>query len=243
MSYDLKTPDAELRFTAYLPTHALPFGHDIVTACKAKDVDPFLIFALGDHESIWGQALKQMAGDWGARRWTEADIATFPHVRRLQDKPGTDGRWAVVPEDGLGWGRGYMQLDFVDQYSWLSTHDWKDATLNIERGIDVFLSKQAFFASKIPAPNITDGSMVVVNDWFAGSFKVGKGQYPDPRPLIGGVLEVASVAAYNAAKENVLRMIVAGGIARIDEVTTGGNYSSDVLSRAAAQHAHFMQDA
>jgi hypothetical protein len=247
MSYGLTTA-MEQRFGAKLPPVAQPFAQAILGACKLRDVDPFLIYGIGQRESGWGAFLKMSTGDWGARAWTEAQITLFPHVHRVGvNKAGTP---LVTPEDELGWGRGLMQLDYVDQYDWLSKNDWRNPLLNVARGVDVFLAKQAFFASKALDMPVTDGTVVTVNGWFSATFKVPAGNYPDPRPLIGGVLEACSVAAYNAAKENVLRMLVAGGIGRIDDVTTPGNlytprrgdYSQDVRGMAEQQRVHFMQE-
>lgn len=223
-----------------LPNYAKPFASAIADAAAAANVDPCLLFGLGDRETGWGTvfAYKQDAGDWAPRSWTEANIAAFPHVRRI----GVDahGRFLVMPEDGLGWGRGLMQLDFADQYDWLKSHDWRDPKQNVARGLEVLAQKKAFFSTRAISRPVSDGTSVTVNDWFAQTFRVSAGIYPDPRPLEGGVLEAAAIAAYNAAKENVLRMIVAGGIGRMDEVTTGKNYSADVRARAEALRVRML---
>jgi hypothetical protein len=237
MSYiDLDGP----KFIRSLPAPVRVYGNIILDAAKAKNVNAFLLYALGQRESGWGDFLKQLAGDWGARAWSSMQIDLFPHVTIVGKSP--QGLALVKPSDGLGWGRGLMQLDYVDQYEWLSKNNWRDPATNVARGCDVLLSKYAFFAGRDTA-TVTDGVNVTVNSWFSSSFKVDAGIFPDPRPLLGGVLDAAAVAAYNAAKENVLRMIVSGGIARIDEVTTGKDYSSSVRNNADAQQTVYMNAA
>jgi soluble lytic murein transglycosylase-like protein len=48
----------------------------------------------------------------------------------------------------------------------------------------------------------------------------------------------AALAAYNAGAGNVLRIISSVGVAAVDSVTTGKNYSADVLNRAGWFQAH-----
>lgn len=231
MSYDLVrfADSIPLRARAYAPTILLVVGEDVI-------VSPFLVFGIGDRETLWGHepAYKKGAGDWTPRVWSPDRVRAFPHVKVI-GRRGDD--LIVMPDDGFGWGRGLMQIDFVAEHDWVVASDWRDPRVNIEKGVEHLNTKFVFLNSTLPVTGITDGKTVTVSPAFATHYstkehKLEPGSFPDPRPLVGGVLELAAVASYNARKENVLRAIVSGGIKAVDVVTTEKNYSADVRGRA-----------
>lgn len=239
MTFDL------VRFTKALPDRAKPFAPMILDASDAL-VAPFLIFGLGDRETLWGtaQAYQKDTGDWSPRLWSMQHVHAFPHVRIV--KRAADVNYAyVMPDDGLGWGRGLLQLDFVAEYDWLKANDWRDPKLSIPKGVAHLKTKFDFFSSTAPVTGITDGKVVTMPPGFAKHWALPTGTFPDPRPLLSNALELASVAGYNAAKENVLLAVAAGGLAAVDLCTTPsqpntpGNYSTDVQARADTCYAAY----
>lgn len=239
MSYDLDSAC----FSKALPLRVRPYAYAILEAANAL-VSPFLLFGLGDRETFWGtaRAYKEHTGDWSPRHWSMERIRLFPHVKIIERQ---GDKALVMPEDGLGWGRGLLQLDFAAEYAWLARSDWRDPEVNIRKGVEHLKTKFTFMGSTEPVIGVTDGKVVTISPQFARRWSLAAGTSPDPRPLIGGALEAASVAAYNAAKENVLRAIATSGLDAVDLCTTPsrpnqpGDYSTDVRSRAMALQAAY----
>jgi hypothetical protein len=223
-------------FLKALPARAKPFAPEILAAATPL-ISPFLIFGLGDRETLWGtaRAYKQDTGDWSPRLWSKERIKAFKNVQVITWQ-GNNA--LVMPADGLGWGRGLMQLDYAAELDWIQNNDWRDPKINIPKGVEHLKTKFDFFNSTAPVTDVTDGKVVTVSPQFSRRWQLAAGTFPDPRPLLGGVLEAASVAGYNAAKENVLRAIAAGGVDNIDLCTTPGrvngpgDYSHDVIERS-----------
>lgn len=101
-----------------------------------------LIAAVGEQESRWGLALRDGCGDWTLRtgHWLVEE-----HTIRVSAPP-RGSHWlyprrdgAIVPgpycmpDDGLGWGRGLMQLDFKNALG----IDWRDPATNVKRGAQI----------------------------------------------------------------------------------------------------------
>jgi hypothetical protein len=71
MLFGMKIVDAAHAaiFEAQLPDRAKPYASIIIQVSNEQDVDPFLIFAIGDRESLWGTALDaNLTGDYGHGR-------------------------------------------------------------------------------------------------------------------------------------------------------------------------------
>jgi Transglycosylase SLT domain len=88
----------------------------ISQAATTYNLEPSLICAIGSRESDWGQGSDMRpkgpsgTGDWAARN---------------------PQRWGyAMPPDGLGWGRGLMQVDYAES-SFGKTGAWMDPTANI----------------------------------------------------------------------------------------------------------------
>jgi len=98
-----------------------------------------VVCAVGSHESHWGLVLKPPGpagtGDFAPRRG--------PNQFRSGPLPG----------DGLGFGRGLMQIDF-DFQEFARTGAWRDPEANIREGCDI-LSQAVKFFSKQPNLNVT----------------------------------------------------------------------------------------
>lgn len=87
-----------------------------------------------------------------------------------------------------------------------------------------------FLTSKQAVAGLTDGHTIVVSSNQAARRGVNAGNYTDPRPLSGDMLLAATIASYNQGCGNSLISISTG--VDVDLVTTGGNYSKDVINRA-----------
>lgn len=196
----------ETLFAWSLPNNAQPYADIILEVAKNKGIDPFLIAAIGQKESLWGAALRPPGpggtGDWTARDWTVENGVLY-----------------AMPPDGQGWGRGLMQLDWWwYRKEFADGLDWRDPYQNISKGADRLVEAVKYFSSKPKTPYVNLSSSA------ASRRGVSPGQYPDPRPLSGDLLNRASIAAYNTGISNVL-MSVAVGVSP-DVTTAGGQYGT-----------------
>jgi hypothetical protein len=92
---------------------------DVITqAAAGKNLPPAIVAAIGSVESAWGTSvLMQPNGPAGT-----GDRAPRPPNPPL--RPGS------MPTDGLGFGRGLMQIDW-DAHDFARTGNWRDASANI----------------------------------------------------------------------------------------------------------------
>ncbi len=201
-------------FRAVLPARAARFADVILKVAGEENIDPFMIVALGERESRWGDALRADAtGDCTAR----------------------DGR---MPSDGMCWGRGLMQIDLGSFSDWLATNNWRDPYVNIRKGAQVLKAKMRVLSSTMAISGLTDGKVVTVGPKAAERRRVSAGKYPDRRPLSGTQLITASIAAYNQGEGNTIISLAVGS--PLDSVTTGGDYSSDVVALASNLANRFL---
>lgn len=233
----------EEAFGLVVPDEATPYVSIILQVARLNGLSPFLLVALGQRETRWGTALKpDMTGDCTPRNWVPAGVP----VKAV----GTNakGETLYAPPDAVMsggkmiagcWGRGIMQTDYAVQYDWVSTHDWRDPSVNIQRAAEILLQKKSFFEGNSAVKGLTDGSRVYLSEKAATrpERNVAPGYYPDPRPLSGDALEEAMIAAYNTGEGNVL-MSLAVGLSP-DVTTAGGEYGNHdyayaVLARMAA---------
>jgi soluble lytic murein transglycosylase-like protein len=93
----------------------------ILEAAAKHLIAPSLICAIGSRESNWGQGSDMRPkGPAGTGDWA----------------PRNPARWGyAMPPDGLGWGRGLMQVDYA-QSDFGKTGNWMDARANILFGAD-----------------------------------------------------------------------------------------------------------
>lgn len=221
----------KLIFKAQLPDRAKPYGDLILRVAAEQNVDPFVLFALGDRETNWGatSAYKQQTGDWTPRCRTAAQIAKYPGLYRVVGSCA--GGSSVMPGDGLGWGRGIAQIDWEQGYPWCQNNDWRDDYKNLTRGAQILKTNLDYFAK---TPN---SSPVVINDYYAEKLQTEPGEYVDPRPMWGEDLVAAALSAYNSGIGQTLLCVAAGRPA--DYLTTGKDYAQDTMGRATTLAVKF----
>lgn len=122
-----------------------------------------------------------------------------------------------------GHGRGLMQIDDRFHANYIDKGTWKDPASNIDYGVSLLAS---YHNQMRMTPTASMRTLIK----SAQRLGIDPGQYPDPRPLIGQDALTAAIAAYNAGTTAVLDAIAAGF--NPDLMTTGKNYSADVLFRA-----------
>lgn len=91
---------------------SLKYDEFIKQGARNAGVSVSIIWAIGSRESAWGLALKPQ-GPTGTGDWTK--------------------RNGALPPDGLGWGRGLMQIDYAS-HEFARTGAWKNALENILYG-------------------------------------------------------------------------------------------------------------
>ena len=96
-------------------------------------LQPSLIAAIGSRESRWGLALSPEGaagtGDPAPRPWSR------PH------------RTAAMPPDGLGFGRGLMQIDY-DAHGFARTGPWHEPLANIRYGCSVLIEARSLLRKR-----------------------------------------------------------------------------------------------
>ncbi len=105
-------------FEAVISDAAAQYSDVILRVAGEKDVDPFLIVALGERETHWGTG----AGYYPA------------------------GSPAGTGDNGHG--RGLMQIDDRTWASWINSHNWGDPYTNISKGVEILKANLAYFAGK-----------------------------------------------------------------------------------------------
>lgn len=200
---------------------AAPYGAVIDQVANEQNISPFVIVALGDRETRWGMAsaYRNQTGDYAKRAWTSAQIEKVPVTPVGTAPAASDGspRWYVMPADGLGWGRGLMQVDYASWYDWLASNDWRDPYVNITKGVQILKQKMKYLAGKgLVGDDLTAAGLAAYNAgegnvWKAWSNAIAQGQ--NPRQAL-------------------------------DKVTTGGDYSASVLTTIAnLTNAYAMAEA
>ena len=100
-------------------------------------VTPFVLVGLGSRESNWGLGL-QPQGPAGT-----GDFAHRPPHPNL-------ARGGSRPPDGLGFGRGLLQLDW-DAQPFARQGNWQDPAANIAEGCQVLAQCRAYFQMHMPS--------------------------------------------------------------------------------------------
>jgi hypothetical protein len=213
---------ADLSGTA--ATAAAPYADLIDAAAAAAGVAVELLVAIGWNESRWGRALKPQGaagtGDWTARPYPPAPghtdwshtrstvIVDGPTARSMGFSLGGGGSSAqyVVPADGLGWGRGLMQIDFGNA----AGVNWADPATSIQNAADRLAKSQSELASKYP--NLSDDDLLAAT---IAAYNAGTG----------------SAAKNTGASGAVNRALQAGTpvLAAVDAVTFTKHYVTETL--------------
>lgn len=232
-------------FTAALPRQVARYSTEILRAAQQFNVDPWVLAIIMYRESLGGDALRPPGptgtGDFTGRFDPKLGKNTSTGWQHADPATG-------LPPDGLGWGRGLMQIDYGVHIDWFkSGANWRDAQVNINKGAEVFAEKLRFFS----APS--SGKPIAVESW---RITTGKSKYhiqpwavkypragqwptsvPDIRPLKGQALYEAAIAAYNVSYAGVQQAIGLGLPAEAG--TTGQDYVSSFLSRLASWQKNF----
>lgn len=123
--------------TSYPPDHpalledlqaAARYGASIIAAATETAIPPAITAALGSRESRWGLTLNPK-GPAGT-----SDLAPRPWLRPHRPQP--------LPDDGLGFRRGLMQLDY-DRHEFARSGDWRSPDANIHYACRVLSETKA----------------------------------------------------------------------------------------------------
>jgi len=102
----------------------------VLEGAKTYGLTVAVIGAIGSKESQWGLALRP-PGPGGTGDWT----------------PRNPAKWgSAMPSDGLGWGRGLMQIDWHSN-EFARSGDWRDPRANILFGCELLAAKIKTFAA------------------------------------------------------------------------------------------------
>lgn len=230
-------------FKLALPSNIGRWSPYILSAAQRYGVDPWVLAGIMYNESLGGDAPgylpKGSAGGTGDHiprgppgrtlpaGWVASKYHTFANPK------------TGLPPDGLGWGRGLMQIDYGAHNAWFASGaNWRDPQVNIDKAASIFKESLDFF--RRPA-----GKPVAIESWRVTTGMPGYGiepwsskygvrlvtSAPDPRPLSGSKLYEAALAAYNAGPMGPLQAIALGIPA--EAATTRQHYVTKFLSRVA----------
>ncbi len=231
-------------FKLALPANVARWSAEILNASQTYGVDPFVLAGIMYNESRGGDALspgKDVSVKNGGPSGTGDFIPRKPGNAYYQYADTRTG----LPPDGLGWGRGLMQIDYGVHNAWVTTHDWRSPQVNINKGAEIFRDALKYFSS---AP----GGLVTIERWrittgmpqygiapwkdkFPG--RVFPAQAADPRPLQGDKLYEAAIAGFNAGYKGPLQAVAVGIPA--ESVTANQNYVSKFLEKIAPWQTKF----
>lgn len=122
-SSDALSIEQELR--AKLPGYARELAPFFAKAALARNVPARLLVGIASRESDFGRALRRDGtGDYSVRT-SKSSPASMPYA-------GPDGH----AKDGLGWGRGIMQIDYAF-HDFARGSKWRDPEANIDYGAKV----------------------------------------------------------------------------------------------------------
>ncbi len=112
---------------------AARYGAVIERAATEAGLLPSVIAALGSRESGWGRALEP-AGPAGT-----ADLAPRHYLLPHRSRP--------LPEDGGGFKRGLLQIDY-DGHEFARTGEWQDPAANLRYGAKLLASAKTLLRQK-----------------------------------------------------------------------------------------------
>jgi hypothetical protein len=187
-------------FRAQLPSYAQPFADVILQVAAETGVAASIIFGIGERETKWGTSRACRP---------KGNACTGDFIKRSALRWGSE-----LPPDGLGWGRGLMQVDYGSQKSWLASHDWTDPLTNVRKGVEILLGKRDYLAAhtELEGDELMRAAVAAYNTGEGNVAKsVANGLDPDSTTAEGNYSrDVFSVAAQLAA-----RFLGAGGSSEV----------------------------
>ncbi len=170
------------------------YKNSILEAAKNTQLPPSVICGIGSRESHWGLALRP-EGPGG-----RGDFA------KRKPRPPRTG---LEPNDGPGYGRGLMQIDY-DWHEFARTGNWQDPRANIMYACTVLNSARRFFTDRgVPNHLMLRAILAAYN--------------------------AGATATYGCVEEIMNNQ---ADVDEVDCKTTGRDYSRDVLNRAGWFQAH-----
>lgn len=213
-------------FKAVLPSGVRDYSQQILNASNRYNVSPWVLAGIMYRESSGGLSLSPKGpsgtGDF-APRWSGNLYFKYAN-------PATG-----LPPDGKGWGRGLMQIDYGAHNAWVTSNNWADPATNINKAASILADNTNYFLRPAGGPITVDAWRMKV--WGPKYGLASPGPYPDPRPLQGGELLEAAMAAFNAGSGGVLQAIAAG--LPPSAPTTGNDYVDWIVARAGAWASAF----
>lgn len=227
-----------LAFSAVLPPGVRLYADEILAASRKYGVSPWLIAGVMYRESSGGTSLRP-PGPGG----TGDFLARSPSSTYFKYADPSTG----LPPDGLGWGRGLMQIDYGANNAWVQSHNWADPQTNIDYATALLAQNQSFFTraagADVPIDNwrITQGYSAggkqLVAPWSTLGVDPSTTSAPDPRPLDGDDLAAATLAAYNGGQSGALQALAVG--LSPAKATSNGEYADWILSHVATWMSKF----
>jgi hypothetical protein len=108
---------------------AKQYAASIKEAASKYNLSPSLVCALGSRESNWGLGSDMKPkGAAGTGDWAPRNPSRYGYA---------------MPPDGLGWGRGLLQIDYQQQFG--QTGNWRDPEANILYGCNELADNIAYF--------------------------------------------------------------------------------------------------
>lgn len=231
-------------FIQHLPSEVLPYSVELWEAAEDSGVDPWHLVAI-----LWRES---MAGGAPGYRPLHDPAGTGDFIAR---RPGTvyrqpSGKFYKVPDggmpgDGGGWGRGLMQIDFGVHNEWVRTGKWKEPKASFEYAAGLLSGYRRYFSTPAPRALLKIDEWRVTNGIPKYGIQAWATLYPwvnhtnalrsDPRPLAGGALDRAALAAYNAGTSGVLQAVAYGIPA--EAATSGQDYVTWCEKRIAQWQA------
>ena len=212
-------------FVHHLPEEALEYAVECWDAAVTHGVDPWHLVAI-----LWRESLAGTAPGYSPKNSPEGTGDRIPRraggtYTQLSGKVYTIPA-SGLPEDGQGWGRGLMQIDWGVHHEWCLTGVWKTAAGSFDYAAKLLADIRRALGSAGPCPPAAPWRL----EHGLPQYKVQpwKGLYPllhapiNPRPLSGIDLDRAALAAYNAGIGGVLQALSVGAPA--EAATAGQNY-------------------
>lgn len=141
------------KFQNALPPQGKELGATILQVAEAINIDPCILAAVIAKESDFGATLRNECGDWVVR---DKRFAGLKGMRTIEKRDEIPEGWAIteasgpwsIPEDGLGWKRGLMQIDWGSYRQWLEASNWRNPMINIAFGASRLMQAMEVFAKQ-----------------------------------------------------------------------------------------------